>query len=330
MANDPILTTDLAGLTLASPVLLAAGTAGVLDEMACVVDLSRVGAIVTKSITREPRAGNEPWRVAPLGVGMLNAVGLANPGIERFIADIVPRATALPTVVIGSIAGFSIEDYVIVARAMEGVEAIPAVELNVSCPNAHSPPGQPSIEFAADPGALRELVGAVRAELVTTRLIVKLAPIAVGQPNMVDIARAAIAGAGTPSGPNEKPGADALTISNTIPAMAIDVQSRRPELGNTTGGLSGPALHPIALKLVFDVYRGATRDAGIPIIGLGGVLGWKDAAAFILAGATAVGIGTGLFADPRTPIKVAKGLARWVWSQSASSISELIGSIRTE
>lgn len=330
MADDPILTTDLAGLTLRSPVVLAAGTAGVLDELAPVVELARVGAVVTKSITVEPRSGNEPWRVAPLGVGMLNAVGLANPGIERFLDEVAPRAHAMPTVVIGSVAGFSIDEYVTVAQAMEGVEAISAVELNVSCPNAHAPPGQPSVEFGVDAGALRELVGAVRARLVTTRLIVKLAPIAVGQPGIVQIARAAIEGAGQPAGPNNNPGADALTIANTTPAMAIDVRTRTPELGNTTGGLSGPAVHPIALKLVFDVYRSVARDAGIPIIGLGGVLGWEQAAAFVLAGASAVGVGTALFANPRTPIRIAKGLSRWARAQGCPTIRDLVGRIELD
>ncbi len=318
--TSPLLQTRLAGLNLASPIILAAGTAGVLDETAGVMDLSRIGAVTTKSITPEPREGNAPMRVAPVAAGMLNAIGLANPGIDRFVAEVAPRASALPCRVIGSAAGFSVGDYERVAGALAACDGIDAVELNVSCPNVHGGP-----EFGADTGALAQVVKAARSAMGERvggsgggkPLLVKLPPVAIGTPtDIVALASAAI-----------DAGADALTLCNTMPGMALDVHTCKPLLGNTTGGLSGPALHPITLRLIHLVYQGVARDAGVPIIGLGGVLRWEDAAAFILAGATAVGIGTATFTDTRRPVKVAKGLERWIRSQGSDSIADLTGRI---
>ena len=308
---DPRLSIELAGIPLRSPVILAAGTAGYSDELADVMDLSQVGAVVCKSITREPRVGNETWRVWPAKAGMLNAIGLANPGIDKFMSDVAPRLKNTPTTVFGSIAGTSIDDYAHVARHMETIPELPAIEINVSCPNVHG-----GTEFGADAGALRELVSAVRAELTSSKLIVKLSPIAVGQPTLADIARAAI-----------EAGADALTIANTVPAMQIDVRTRRPVLSNVTGGLSGPAVHPIAVKLVHDVYRKVAHAAGVPIIGLGGVSAWDDAAEFILAGATAVGVGTALFADPRAPLRINRDLSRWLNTHRVQVVKDLVGQV---
>lgn len=317
---------DLAGIPLVSPVLLAAGTAGTLDEMADAVDLARVGGVVTKSITRHAREGNQTWRILECPVGMLNAIGLANVGLETFESHYAPRVGAVPTNVIGSIAGFSTDDYVRVASMMDGIEGMPAVELNVSCPNV-----QGGTEFGSDPRLLRELIAAVRPALPSTRLFVKLSPVAVASPNgIADFARAAIEAGAQPTGPNQRPGADALCIGNTMPAMAIDVHTRRPRLANVTGGLSGPAIHPIAVKLVHDAYTKVCRDAAVPIVGIGGVLSWENAAEFILVGATAIEIGTGLFADPRLPTKIARGLERWVRAQGAASVSDLVGALRLD
>jgi len=317
------LKTDLAGIPLDRPVILAAGTAGTLDEIAGAMPLTDAGAITTKSITREPRNGNPPWRVTPLPAGMLNAIGLANPGVDAFVRDDAPRIGSLPVPVIGSIAGFSVEDYLAVASRFEQIEAMAGVELNVSCPNVHG-----GVEFGVDPEALAALVREVRAVLVTKRLLVKLSPIVVGRPGMVEIARAAIEPPGaTPSGPNQRLGADALCLCNTVPAMAIDVRTRRPRLANITGGLSGPAVHPIALKIVHDVYRGIARQTSTPLVGVGGVTRWERAAEFILAGAAAVQIGTGLFIDPRIPKRVTRGLASWVRKQGAGAISDLVGAV---
>lgn len=303
---DPRLAIDLAGLQLASPLILAAGTAGYADELADAFDLSILGAVTTKSITKEPREGNPTWRIVPSKAGMLNAIGLANPGIDRFMDDIVPRLERVPTTVIGSVAGNAIEDYATVCARIEPIAALPAVELNVSCPNVHG-----GTEFGVEPQALSDLVRACRAELSSTKLIVKLSPIAVGRPGIVEVATAAV-----------EVGADALTVANTVPAMGIDVNTREPVLSNRTGGLSGPAVHPIAVKLVHDVHRALPNT---PIIGLGGVMDWDDAAEFVLAGATAVGVGTALFANPRQPKRLLRQLSRWLDAQNAQSINDLRG-----
>lgn len=323
-----ILRTNLAGLELSNPVMLAAGTAGYLDEMGDVLDLRRIGAVVTKSITAKPRDGNATWRIIESRGAMMNAVGLANMGVDAFMRDLAPRAASVPTKVVGSISGFSIDEYVAVAAAMDGVDAIEAVEINVSCPNVHL-----GVEFGSEPRLLAELIGAIRPVLTRTRLFVKLSPIAAGRPGIVPIARAAVephsAGISTqPAGPNQRPGADAVCLANTMPAMAIDVRTRKPRLSNITGGLSGPAIHPIAVKLVHDVYRGFARETGTPLIGIGGVLHWEDAAEFILAGATAVEMGTALFVDPRSPLAVVKGLEAWVRDQGAASVGELVGAVK--
>lgn len=321
-ATDPILRTDLAGLTLRNPVILAAGTAGYLDEFHDVINLGRVGAAIGKSITRLPREGHDTWRIIESDAGMLNAVGLANMGLDAWSKDLAPtiatRAASISLTPFGSISGFSIDDYVAVADAMNTTEGLAAVEINVSCPNVHT-----GTSFGESPDMLRDLIAALRATLTAKPMIVKLSPLVFGP--MLDIARAAIEARATPGGPNNRPGADILCISNTMPAMAIDVESRKPRLSNTTGGLSGPAVHPVAVRLVHMVYKDIAKPASVPIIGLGGVLRWQHAAEFILAGATAVGMGTALFIDPQSPIKVAKGLAAWTKRQRVSSIAELVG-----
>jgi dihydroorotate dehydrogenase (NAD+) catalytic subunit len=318
-----ILATDLAGLALRNPVILAAGTCGYLDEMSDAMDLSRVGGLVTKSITALPRDGNATWRIIEARGGMMNAIGLANVGVDAFVREYGTRVAGVPTAVIGSIAGYSVDDYVAVAAAMNSIDGMQAVELNVSCPNVKH-----GCEFGTDEKLLRELVGAVRAVLTRVRLFVKLSPLAVGQPGIVTIARAAIEGDGRSSaGPNARPGADGICLANTMPAMAIDVRTRRPRLANVTGGLSGPAIHHIAVKLVHDAYRGVAKSTSTPIIGIGGVMNWEDAAELILAGASAVEMGTALFVDPRSPGRVARGLEKWVRAQGESTIRGLIGAV---
>ncbi len=302
------LAVDLAGVTLRNPVILAAGTAGYLDEMADVLDLSRVGGVVTKSITARPRPGNRTWRIIECRGGMLNAVGLANIGSEEFHRSIAPRVPSVPTTVIGSISGFSVDDYVQVAAMMANVDGMEVVELNLSCPNV-----QGGMEFGATPEAATQLVSAVRPALAEKKISVKLSP---KSHDMVGVARACV-----------RAGADILTIGNTYPAMAIDVETRKPRLSRVTGGLSGPAIHPIALRHVFEVHRAVARESGTPIVGVGGVTTWQDAAEFILAGASAVQMGAALFADPRSPIKVANGLEKWMRRQGAASIGELVGMV---
>lgn len=310
--DENVLRTEIAGVSLRNPVMLAAGTAGYVDEMSDALDLSRVGAVVTKSITARPRQGNATWRIVETHHGgMLNAIGLANPGKDVFEKEVAERIGRAPTTVIGSISGFSVDDYLAVAAMFEGVDAVPAVELNLSCPNVSG-----GMEFGQTPEAAREVTKAVRTLVRRLKVWVKLSPRTV---DIVSVARACI-----------DAGADALTIGNTYPAMAIDVETRRPRLSRVTGGLSGPAIHPIALRLVHDAYQGAAKASGTPIIGVGGVMRWQDAAEFILAGASAVQMGTALFADPRAPIKVAEGLMKWARRQKCSSVGELVGAMRVD
>ncbi len=302
------LATQLFDIELRNPIVGAAGTCGYVGEMAEVTNLRHLGAVVTKSITVEQREGNPPQRVIGVSRGMMNAVGLANVGVNRFLSEKLPGAERLDTVLIGSIAGASIDDYVTIAAKFDPFAVMPMVELNVSCPNTDD-----GLLFGENAQALRDLVTAVRPALTHTKMIVKLSP------NVGDItvmAQAAI-----------ESGADALTLTNTMPALAIDVETRQPRLSRGIGGLSGPAIHPIALRMVHEVYHGIARDAGIPIIGLGGVMNWQDAAEFILAGTTAVGMGTALMADPQSPRKVVKGLKKWVNRQGCASIKELIGQV---
>ncbi len=307
---EPILKTSLAGLDLAAPVLVAAGTAGTTDEIGEVLDLARIGAVVCKSITPEPRAGNPSPRMVPLDVGMLNAIGLANPGIDAF-AESMREHKPGPCPLIGSVAAFDLDGYALVAQRLAALDAIRAIEINVSCPNVHG-----GVEFGADPNALADVVQAAR-DATTKPVFVKLAPVVVGTPNSIaDLATVAI-----------DRGANAITLCNTVPGMAIDVRTRTPELANVTGGYSGPAIRPIVVKLVHEVYRKVTKDAGVPIVAVGGIAGWHHAAEYILAGATAVQIGAGSLADPRIPMKVAKGLAKWARSQGVDHIGLLTGAM---
>ncbi|MHC4976336.1 MAG: dihydroorotate dehydrogenase [Planctomycetota bacterium] len=306
-----VLETTLAGIELRNPVLLAAGTAGYVDEMSDVLDLARVGGLITKSITAEPREGNQTWRVVPVHAGMLNAIGLANLGSEAFEKKYTHSLAPMPCEVIGSIAGSSIEDYKMVGEMFERMGAIRAVEVNVSCPNTED-----GRTFGEDPSLLTELVGELKSVLRSTRMIVKLPPIT-NERDLLHVARTCV-----------DAGVDAITLANTTPAMAIDVRTRKPRLANVTGGLSGPAVHPIVVRIVHLVYTRLTRDAGVPIIGAGGVTRWQDAAELILAGAAIVEMGTALFADPRAPLKVVRGLEKWASKQGVDSIESLVGSVQ--
>ena len=272
------------------------------------MDLSQLGAFVTKSITREERAGNEPTRIVETRAGMLNAIGLANVGLKRFLTEKVPQLRKMPCPVVVNVAGHSFDDYVETCAAMNSLDCAAAVELNVSCPNVKD-----GLTFGTHPGRLKELTSEVKKVLPDKPLMVKLSP------NVEDItqtAKAAIEG-----------GADILSLVNTFTAMAIDIHKRRPRLANVTGGLSGPAIKPIALHLVSKVYRSVTKHAGVPIVGMGGVQHWQDAAEFVLAGASAVAVGTALFVDPATPNKVSAGLDGWLKKQGVERLSDLVGAL---
>lgn len=295
-------------MRLANPTLTCSGTCGYAFEYDDFMEISALGAFVTKSITLEERAGNEPARIVETRAGMLNAIGLANVGLKRFLAEKVPQIRRMPCPVIVNVAGHSFDDYVQTCGAMDALDCIAGVELNVSCPNVKD-----GLTFGTNPGRLRELVGQVKKALPHKPLIVKLSP------NVEDVtatARAAIEG-----------GAEMLSLVNTFTAMAIDIHKRRPRLANVTGGLSGPAIKPIALHMVSRVYRALAKSAGVPIIGMGGVQGWQDAIEFILCGASAVAVGTALFVDPATPNRICRGIEDYLRSQKIERLSDLVGAL---
>lgn len=304
----PDLSVNLAGLKLSNPTMTCSGTCGYAFEYADFMDLSRLGAFVTKSITREERKGNEPARIVETRAGMLNAIGLANVGLDRFLAEKVPQLEKMPTPVIVNVAGHSFDDYTETCGAMNALACVAAVELNVSCPNVKD-----GLTFGTHPGRLKELVHEVKRVLPGKPLIVKLSP------NVEDVtltARAAVDG-----------GAEMLSLVNTFTAMSVDIHKRRPRLANVTGGLSGPAIKPIAVHMVSRVYRQVARHAGVPIIGMGGIQNWQDAAEFILAGATGLGIGTALFVDPATPNKIVAGLGEWLTKMRVERLTDLVGAL---
>ncbi len=299
----------LGQMTLRNPVVLAAGTCGVMGEIGDAIDLHSVGAITTKSITKEPRVGNEPIRMAELPNGMMNAIGLANEGIDSFIKHQAPKAQSLNTTIIGSIAGHTIEEYVAVAHAMNDIDGIGLVEINVSCPNTSD-----GLEFGSCQKQLATLLGEIKPVLSKTGMIVKLS-VAAG--DIRPHAESAI-----------NCGADALTLINTIPGLAIDVETKEPILSRGIGGCSGSDIHPVAVRVVHEVYRDVAINSCTPIIGTGGVMRWEDAAEFILAGASAVGIGTASFVNPTIAPNIAKKLTQWVERLGTNDINSLVGTMK--
>ncbi len=305
------LSVRLGSLRLANPLMTASGTSGYGPELTSFIDLRKnLGAFVTKSVTVEPRKGNPPPRTVETSGGMLNAIGLANVGLERFVAEKTPFFEELNIPVIVNVAGHSIDEYVTVCCRLDSIDCVNGLELNVSCPNVSD-----GLEFGTDPVRLGELVATVRREVSNSLLIVKLSP------NVTDIvttARAAI-----------ESGADCLSMINTLQGMAINADSRRAILANTCGGLSGPAIKPVALAMVWKVYNRVAREAKVPIIGMGGIATWRDAVEFHLAGATALAVGTTLFVDPEAPAKILGGLRDYLDCNGISSVSELIGQVET-
>ena len=306
------LATNLCGVPLRNPIVAAAGTVGYGPELAEVFPVSRLGALTTKSITPENREGNAPWRVADLPTGMLNAIGLANPGIDRFMREILPELGSLDTVVIGSIAGHRLQDYVEVATAFGSSEAsaIALVELNVSCPNTST-----GRQFGDDPDLLAELVASVVSALRGKPCLVKLSP---GSGDLASLCDSAV-----------EAGAAGLTLFNTVPAMAVDPETRRSRIGRQAGGLSGPAVHPIAVRAIHEAHvRRERYGRTVDLLGLGGVSNWRDVAEFMLVGASAVGVGTGFFFDPRLVDRLLRELERWLERQPESRIAEVVGGFR--
>lgn len=301
VAESP-LAVRIGRLELPYPTLGASGCYGSGEEYAPFIDLSLIGGVVLKSVTRYPRLGNPTPRLVHTPGGMLNAIGLQNPGIEHYLEHDVAKFASRPCAVIGSVAGFSIDDYTYVAERLAARDEIDALEVNISCPNVASE-GE---TFACDPKLTARVTAAVRRVTQKT-IIVKLSP------NVTDIAAIAREA--------EAAGADALAVINTVRGMAIDVERRRPMLGNLTGGLSGPAIRPIAVLAVYEVARAVK----IPIVGQGGIETARDALEFFLAGASAVCIGTANFTDPRAPINVTDGLRAYLEKHGHTALREIVG-----
>lgn len=294
------------GLPLANPVMTASGTFGNGLEYVKVFDIQRLGAIVSKAVTLKPRQGNPQPRIWETAAGMLNSIGLQNIGVEAILRDVAPVWAIWQVPVIVNIAGESIEEYAELARRLDGVPGVSGLELNISCPNVEN-----GLEFGSDPSMAAEVTRAV-VETSNLPVIVKLTP---NVTDIVAVARAVV-----------EAGADALTLINTFPAMSIDIARRRPALGWGSGGLSGPALKPIALKMVYDVA--AALD--VPIIGCGGIMTGLDAVEYIMAGATAVQVGTATFINPRAPLDVLEGLAAFLRREGIEDLRQLIGVARGE
>ena len=292
----------LGKLDLAYPTLMGSGCYGSGDEFAPFADLSKIGAIVLKSVTRLPRLGNPTPRIVHTPAGMLNAIGLQNPGLEWYLAHEVHKYARRPCKVIGSVAGFSVNDYAYVCERLAQRDEIAAVELNVSCPNVASD-GE---TFGCDPRLTANVVRAARSTTDKT-LIVKLSP------NVTDIVSVALEA--------EAAGADALAVINTVRGMAIDVDAWRPRLANVSGGLSGPAIRPIAVLAVYEVAQAVK----IPIVGQGGIETVSDAVEFFLAGAAAISIGTANFTDPRIPERIVAGLHAYLVRRNLAGIEALVG-----
>ena len=304
MTAKPNTRIDIGGLELKNPVMTASGTFGYGREFADLIDLNRLGAIIVKGLSLEPSKGNPPLRIVETRCGMLNAIGLENVGLEAFVKEKIPFLQKLATPTLVNIYGRTKEEYAELAARLDDIEAISGIEVNISCPNVKAG----GAAFGAYPQTAAEVVRAVRSK--TTRLlVVKLSP------NVTDIAEIARS--------VEAAGADSVSLINTITGMAIDIESRRPKLANITGGLSGPAIKPIALRMVWQV----AQSVKIPVIGVGGIMNAKDALEFLIAGAAAVQIGTANFINPRATLDVIEGIESYLIEKEIPDISEIIGSL---
>jgi dihydroorotate dehydrogenase (NAD+) catalytic subunit len=296
------LQTNLCGIQLQNPVIAASGTYGYGVEFASVADLNAMGGLVVKGLSREPIAGNPPPRLWEADSGMINSIGLQNIGARAFVAEKLPELRRFRTAIFANVFGYQPQDYAEVIRVLEDAEGIAGYELNVSCPNTK----HGGIYFSSDPSLLGELVSLVRP-LARRPLIVKLSP---NVARIEPLAQAA-----------EQAGADGISLVNTFVSLAIDVHTRRPRIGAGFGGLSGPAIKPIALRLVYE----AARAVKIPVIGLGGIRSGEDAAEFMLAGASAVQVGTANFWDPEAPCRIARELDHYLEKENISDVKQLVG-----
>lgn len=305
--GKPDLSTEIAGLRLKNPVIAASGTFGVGREYSDLVDLGRLGAIVVKTVTLRPTAGNPPPRMCETAAGMLNSIGLHNQGVDAFIEKDLPFLRDFDVPVIVSVAGATVADYQAVCRKLNAVDGIAAVELNISCPNVKAG----GLLFGSRPEMASQVtVGCHEASRYP--VIVKLTP---NCGDIVQVARAV-----------ERAGASAISLINTIVGMAIDPFTSRPRLSTVTGGLSGPAIKPVALRMVWEV----AREVKVPVIGMGGIMDALDAVEFLLAGASAIGVGTANFVRPRATVEIIDGLATFLAERRIRSVREIVGGLKVD
>ena len=304
MSIHPDISIKLGDLELKNPVMTASGTFGYGREYSTLIDLNQLGAIVVKGISLKPMPGNPPPRIVETPSGMLNAIGLANIGIESFLKDKLPWLRTLDTKTIVNIYGHSIDEYGELASALNGVDGVSAVEINISCPNVD----KGGLVFGKDPETSARVTEAV-VKNTDKPVIVKLTP------NVSDITILATA--------VEQAGADCLSLINTLTGMAIDIETKKPMLGNISGGLSGPAIKPVALHMVYQV----AKTVKIPVIGIGGILNARDALEFLIAGASAVQVGTANFINPGATLEIIDGITSYCEKKSIKNIREIIGSI---
>jgi dihydroorotate dehydrogenase (NAD+) catalytic subunit len=306
MSKKPDLKVNIGAIELQNPVMTASGTFGYAREFEGFVDLNRLGAIIVKGLSLEPTKGNPPPRIVETPCGMLNAIGLENVGIDVFIKKKLPFLQTLFPPIFANIYGTSIEAYAELAARVDELEAIAGVEVNISCPNVKAG----GIAFGADPNSAFKVVKAVRKK-TSKQLIVKLSP------NVTDITLIARSA--------EEAGADALSLINTITGMAIDIEARRPKIANITGGLSGPAIKPVAVRMVWQVAQASQ----IPVIGIGGIMTAVDALEFFIAGATAVQIGTANFTNPRATLDIIDGIEKFLSQNKIDRVADIIGTLET-
>ncbi|MBU2622977.1 MAG: dihydroorotate dehydrogenase [Proteobacteria bacterium] len=307
MGKKPDLRVNIGGLSLKNPVMTASGTFGYGEEFKPFIDLNRLGAIIVKGLSLEPSKGNKPPRIAETPCGMLNAIGLENIGIEAFIEKKLPFLKTLSTPTIVNIYGKSIDEYSGLAERIEEIDGISGIEVNISCPNVK----KGGIAFGVNPKSAFKVTKAVR-EKTSKTLIVKLSP------NVTDISEIAVSAVDA--------GADSLSLINTITGMSIDINTRRSRLANITGGLSGPAIRPIALRMVWQT----AQKVKVPVIGIGGIVSAEDAIEFFIAGATAVQIGTANFVNPKATVEIIEGIEKYLADRNISSLSEITGTLDTK
>ena len=299
------LSVNIGGIQMRNPVMTASGTFGYGSEYADFVDLNRLGAVVVKGVTSVPWPGNPMNRIMETPSGMLNAIGLQNVGVDGFISEKLPYLNEFDVPVIVNVCGKTVEEYLLVVEKLSSVDGVAGIELNISCPNLDCG----GMSFGVDPTLAHQLVSEVR-EKTGLPLLVKLSP------NVTDITVIARA--------VEDGGADALSAINTLLGMAINAKTREPEIANVTGGLSGPAIKPVALRLVWEVYK----SVSLPIVGMGGIMNGTDAVEFFIAGASAIAVGTANFINPQASIEVVDGIGNYLEKMDMTSVKELVGSLR--